>query len=101
MTGTIEPATGTVHVIDQDLSVADAREALTSLNGAAKAAGPESPLGLELTGTHATAPALQLLIAGAGTLAAAGAFAGFGPTAAKALGAVSVNTPSAGSGTAP
>ncbi|MDO9638358.1 MAG: hypothetical protein Q7J44_07425 [Pseudotabrizicola sp.] len=93
MVGTIGSGTGTVHLIEHALAVADSRAALTDLTNAVGAATASAPLGLELTGDRVTAPALQLLLAAAQQLEAAGGFSGFGPCATGTLAALSLHSP--------
>ena len=93
MTKITAPADGAVHLIDHQLAVADARAALEALRAATDAAATGSRLGLDLSGTDPTAPALQLLIAGARALVEAGQFDGLGPTAAATLAALGVEIP--------
>lgn len=73
------------HLIDQSLTIVDAKDARASLVSAIERASPQNRLGLELTGSDATAPALQLIISGARALADKGAFSGFGPFAVGVL----------------
>ncbi|TGD67351.1 hypothetical protein EYC08_01385 [Tabrizicola sp. WMC-M-20] len=93
MVNNIGSGTGTVHLIERALAVADSRAALTELNAAVSAASPAAPLGLELTGDKATVPAMQLLLAAARMLAGTGAFSGFGPQASGAMAALSIHSP--------
>lgn len=93
MVSNIGSGTGTVHLIEHALAVADSRAALTGLTAAVSTASSADPHGLELTGDTATVPALQLLLAAERTLTGAGGFSGFGPRAAGLLAALSLQHP--------
>lgn len=93
MDSNIGSGTGTVHLIEHALAVADSQAALARLRAAISAASPAEPLGLELTGDTPTTPALQLLLAAERGLTTAGGFSGFGPHAAAVLSALCVPTP--------
>ena len=96
MVSNIGSGTGTVHLIEHALAVADSRAALSVLTAAVSTASPSDPHGLELTGDKATVPALQLLLAAERTLTGAGGFSGFGPRASAVLSALSIHSPELG-----
>ena len=96
MVSSVGSENGAVHLIDHALAVADSKNALVAVTAAVGGATPDGPLGLELTGNTPTAPALQLLVAAARSLAGTGAFSGFGACASRVLGALSIDIPARG-----